>query len=79
MEATIATRVVRGPDWCWGDQDGGEGCVGTVVKVEEGGQSVVVQWDFGLRSQYRCGLEGKFDLRVFDTAPTGWPIVLQSY
>ena len=24
-------RVVRGPDWKWGDQDGGEGCVGTVV------------------------------------------------
>ena len=24
-------RVVRGPDWKWGDQDGGKGCVGTVV------------------------------------------------
>ena len=24
-------RVVRGPDWKWDNQDGGEGCVGTVV------------------------------------------------
>ncbi len=24
-------RVVRGPNWRWGDQDGGEGGVGTVV------------------------------------------------
>lgn len=24
-------RVVRGPNWKWGDQDGGEGGVGTVV------------------------------------------------
>ena len=23
-------RVVRGPDWKWGNQDGGEGHVGTV-------------------------------------------------
>lgn len=28
---TKGLRVVRGPDWKWGDQDGGEGCVGTVV------------------------------------------------
>ena len=26
------TRVVRGPDWCWEDQDGGEGSVGTIVE-----------------------------------------------
>ena len=24
-------RVVRGPNWKWGDQDGGEGHVGTVI------------------------------------------------
>ncbi len=24
-------RVVRGPDWKWGEQDGGEGGVGTVL------------------------------------------------
>ena len=31
----VGLRVVRGPDWSWGDQDGGEGHVGTVVEVEE--------------------------------------------
>ena len=73
MEALRCVRVVRGPDWCWGDQDGGEGCVGTVVEVEEGGEAVLVQWDCGIRSWYRSGAEGKFDLRVLDTAPTGEP------
>ena len=67
----LGLRVVRGPDWCWGDQDGGEGCVGTVVEVEEEGKSAVVQWDAGTKERYRCGDENKFDLRVFDAAPTG--------
>ena len=26
-------RVIRGPDWRWGDQDGGEGGVGTVIHI----------------------------------------------
>ena len=71
-------RVVRGPDWEWGDQDGGEGHVGTVVEVGEpsvggGGRAVVVQWDCGAERacNYRCGLERKYDLRVLDSAPTG--------
>ena len=29
----VGTRVVRGPDWKWGKQDGGEGHVGTVSRV----------------------------------------------
>ena len=64
-------RVVRGPNWSWGNQDGGEGHVGTVVEVEQNGRSVMVQWDCGNRYRYRCGEEGKCDLRVFDSAPTG--------
>ena len=63
-------RVVRGPDWEWGDQDGGEGFVGTVVGLEEGG-SVIVQWDMGQKCRYRCGRDNKFDLRVFDSGPSG--------
>jgi len=31
---TEGLRVVRGPDWKWGDQDGGEGSVGTVVGLK---------------------------------------------
>ena len=72
----VGLRVVRGPDWEWGEQDGGEGCVGTVVEVGEavnveGGRPVVVQWDCGEKCRYRCGVEGKYDLRVLDSAPTG--------
>lgn len=29
----VGTRVVRGPDWKWGNQDEGEGHVGTVVEI----------------------------------------------
>ena len=73
MEPRLGLRLVRGPDWCWGDQDGGEGCVGTVVEVGEGGRSVLVLWDAGPREfeRYRCGEDHKFDLRVLDAAPTG--------
>ena len=74
MDSKPGLRVVRGPDWEWGDQDGGEGHVGTVVEVGEpasdGGRAVMVQWDGGERSRYRCGLE-KYDLRVLDSGPIG--------
>ena len=61
-------RVIRGPDWRWGDQDGGEGGVGTVIHI--GGRTVaageadptpspegtvVLQWDNGRRTNYRIG------------------------
>ena len=77
MDVDLGLRVVRGPDWEWGDQDGGEGHVGTVVEVgkpaSDGGRvvPVVVQWDCGERSRYRCGVNGKYDLRVLDSAPAG--------
>ena len=83
MDIQVGLRVVRGPDWEWGDHDGGEGHVGTVMEVGEpsvsdGGRAVVVQWDSGERSKYRCGIHGKYDLKVLDSAPTGekmfwWP------
>ena len=83
MDAQPGLRVVRGPDWEWGDQDGGEGYVGTVVEVGEpsvsdGGRTVVVQWDCGERSRYRCGLERKYDLRVMDSGPAGRHIRMMS-
>ena len=34
-EVEIGLRVVRGPDWQWGDQDGGEGCLGTITGIED--------------------------------------------
>lgn len=79
MEVTVGLRVVRGPDWKWGDQDGGEGILGTLVEIEgtyEAGNgvtgvAVVVQWDGGSRCNYRCGVDGKYDLLVYDSAATG--------
>lgn len=79
MEVTIGLRVVRGPDWKWGDQDGGEGTLGTIADVEGGiklsngvtGWAVVVQWDGGNRCNYRCGIDEKYDLLVYDSAPVG--------
>ena len=79
MAVKIGLRVVRGPDWEGGDQDGGEGFVGTVVAREsaEGATDerhcvATVQWDVGgERRFYRCGAEGKHDLRVLDSGPAG--------
>jgi len=83
MEVQKGLRVVRGPNWSWGDQDGGEGHVGTVVDTQSvtSDQSdeesearvtiVTVQWDRGNRCRYRCGVEDKYDLRVFENAPVG--------
>ena len=68
---SLGLRVVRGPDWEWENQDGGEGYVGTVAGLEEGGRAVVVQWDTGQRCRYRCGERSKYDLRILDSGPAG--------
>ncbi|KAI8750496.1 E3 ubiquitin-protein ligase MIB2, partial [Biomphalaria glabrata] len=68
-------RVVRGPDWTYEDQDGGEGHVGTVVQVPGKDDSstpdkhVTVLWDNGNRHLYRVGAENAYDLYVLDNAP----------
>ena len=83
MDVLVGTRVLRGPDWTWGDQDGGEGHVGTVAEVLRADRAglvdggcpgpcvVTVQWDCGNRCRYRCGLGDSYDLRVIDSAPAG--------
>ncbi|XP_050578084.1 E3 ubiquitin-protein ligase HERC2 [Bombus affinis] len=60
----IGTRVVRGVDWKWGDQDGpppGEGQV--IGELGEDGW-IRVQWDNGTTNSYRMGKEGKYDLKL---------------
>ena len=70
MSREIGLRVVRGPDWKWGDQDGGEGYVGTVIPTSEadlnelGPKTVTVLWDSGLKATYQGGPKGSYDLRV---------------
>lgn len=34
--------MVRGPDWQWKDQDGGEGHVGTVVRIDSAKKTAIV-------------------------------------
>uniref|UniRef100_A0A4W4DWH1 E3 ubiquitin-protein ligase MIB2 n=1 Tax=Electrophorus electricus TaxID=8005 RepID=A0A4W4DWH1_ELEEL len=73
----VGVRVVRGVDWKWGNQDDGEGHVGTVVEVGRQGstttpdKTVVVQWDSGTRTNYRTGYQGAYDLLLYDNAQIG--------
>lgn len=71
----VGLRVVRGPDWIWGNQDGGEGNIGTVVHAGDGdglGQNtVLVCWDNGHQANYRTGHSDAYDLRVVDSSLTG--------
>ena len=62
------SRVVRGPDWKWGKQDGGEGHVGTLRSFESH-REVLVIWDNGMAANYRCA--SQFDLRIFDNSAAG--------
>lgn len=64
----IGSRIVRGPDWKWGKQDGGEGHVGTLRSIESH-QEVLVTWDNGTAANYRCS--SQFDLRILDNSPAG--------
>ncbi|KAJ8016655.1 hypothetical protein DPEC_G00009500 [Dallia pectoralis] len=73
----VGMRVVRGLDWKWGNQDDGEGHVGTVVEIGRQGstttpdKTVVVQWDSGTRTNYRTGYQGSYDLLLYDNAQIG--------
>ena len=64
----IGYRIVRGPDWKWGKQDGGEGHVGTVRSFENP-EEVLVLWDNGTAANYR--FTSSSDLRVLDSGPAG--------
>lgn len=65
----VGDRVVRGPDWKWGSQDGVEGSVGTVERVSTWGgvpgSGVTVRWDKSQRvNTYRWGAESCYDLVI---------------
>ena len=68
LKSFIGCRVIRGPDWKWGKQDGGEGYCGT-IRTFESNEEVVVVWDNGTGANYRCS--GAFDIRLLDTAQNG--------
>lgn len=60
----IGTRVRRGPDWKWGNQDGippGEGRV--IGELGDDGW-IRIQWATGTTNSYRMGKDGKYDLKL---------------
>ncbi|GCB72199.1 hypothetical protein scyTo_0009056, partial [Scyliorhinus torazame] len=71
------SKVVRGPDWDWGNQDGGEGKIGKVVDIRgwdtESGRSVSsVTWSNGTTNVYRMGHKGKVDLKYITDSAGGY-------
>ncbi|XP_077497194.1 E3 ubiquitin-protein ligase MIB2-like isoform X2 [Amblyomma americanum] len=73
----LGQRVMRGPDWKWDSQDGGEGYVGTLIAVEHPlsdaaePSPVWVAWDHGVIERYRVSRTGPCDLRLYDSGPAG--------
>jgi len=78
----LGLRVVRGGQWKWGEQDGGEGHVGSVVKpvMQSCGvvfnATVFVRWDSGQLANYRVGCDDAYDLYQFDNAPGGLSLIV---
>ncbi|XP_052796353.1 E3 ubiquitin-protein ligase HERC2-like isoform X2 [Mya arenaria] len=60
----VGTRVVRGVDWKWGDQDGPSPSMGRVIGELGNDGWIRVQWDSGSTNSYRMGKEGKYDLKL---------------
>eukprot|EP01028_Stygiella_incarcerata_P013677 TRINITY_DN82_c0_g1_i5.p1 TRINITY_DN82_c0_g1~~TRINITY_DN82_c0_g1_i5.p1 ORF type:complete len:209 (+),score=58.76 TRINITY_DN82_c0_g1_i5:90-716(+) len=66
----VGTRVRRGRDWKWDDQDGGSGNFGTVMKDQlPTDEWVEVRWDNGHLNHYRFGQGPHVDLEVVPDAP----------
>jgi len=75
----VGDRVIRGPDWKWGDQDGGKQnnsnypyLNGTIRGLSQWHPkdkdtlitNVIVVWDHGIYGNYRYNYRGAFDIRV---------------
>ena len=61
-------KVVRGPDWKWENQDGGEGKEGVVIDIRNWkhvpSSCVLVSWNYAKKGMYRVGFEGKVSLLI---------------
>ncbi|KAK0078776.1 hypothetical protein PV325_002110, partial [Microctonus aethiopoides] len=72
----IGAKVVRGPDWEWGNQDGGPGKTGRVIDIRgwdnESSRSVAtVTWGSGSTNVYRLGYKGCVDLCCVEESTYG--------
>ena len=61
----IGSRVVRGFDWKWNNQDGGEGNAG-IVQGDIVDGWVDVKWDHGDSNRYRMGAQDSYDLKLVE-------------
>lgn len=73
----VGAKVIRGPDWEWGQQDGGNGKNGLVVEIRGWDniscRSVAnVSWGTGSTNVYRLGHKGNVDLRYIQAASGGY-------
>ena len=57
----IGAKVVRGKDWTYGNQDGGEGKTGVIIEKLHNNW-VRVLWENGSKDGYSIGNVGKYDL-----------------
>lgn len=69
-------RVIRGVDWQWEDQDGGNGRRGKVTEIQDWSaasprSAAYVVWDTGAKNLYRVGFEGMADLKAVSDAKGG--------
>ena len=58
-------RVVRGPNWSNGSEDGGAWHLGSVVETSN--KRITVHWDNGKKGSYSFNRE----LTIFDISPLG--------
>lgn len=73
----VGAQVARGPDWEWGQQDGGKGKIGTVMEIRGwdniSSRSVAnVTWTSGSTNVYRLGHKGNVDLCYVQPASGGF-------
>lgn len=65
----IGMKVVRGKDWDYRDQDGGEGNIGEITYDSDGDGLCSVRWSNGHENNYRIGRDGKYDLYIAPGEP----------
>ncbi|XP_025076928.1 uncharacterized protein LOC112553731 [Pomacea canaliculata] len=68
----LGTRVVRGPDWKWKNQD--TDGAGTVIQHDKENNWIYVKWDNGTHNAYRYNENGKVDVEESKHHPRELPL-----
>eukprot|EP01041_Mallomonas_annulata_P011597 gene11597-biopygen5641 len=65
---SVGDKVVRGKNWQWGNQDGGEGKTGVVLDLPDISGLINIQWDAsGNIYSYRYGNDNLYDVQAVDS------------